>query len=170
MVRTLAASSPLKVVLRLFSDPKWLIGTIIAAVAAVGTIVPLWLNRPGKNITLGPPVATRTTYAGALATVGANPGDTDPAALRQPGVLVSAEATAKGYDGQHLLVRCTLVNDRTYAVSQDEHPYLAKETPETTQPCWLPLHGSLRDPYSVQVRIVDGDGNELRVSQASSNS
>jgi hypothetical protein len=150
---------------RLLTDWRFIIPTVIAAVAAVGAVLgPLGPDLFGSakssdaTLRLAPLTVIATTYRGELQRLGIPPGGTQTATLRRHGFAVEATVDAHGYAGRTFRVQCTATNDSTNATSHDGHRVSIAENTETTQPCWLWRLGSGGARYAITVSLLDNRG------------
>jgi hypothetical protein len=150
---------------RLFTDWRFIIGTVIAAVTAVGVVLgPLGPDLFGQakssdaTLHLGNLTVLPSTYGGELQRLGIRPGGTQRATLRRHGFAVDATVAAHGYDGRTFRVQCTASNDGTNATSHDGHRVSIAENTEETQPCWLWRLGRAGAHYTITVSLLDNHG------------
>ena len=147
------------------SDPKWLIGTIIAAVTAaaavgagLGDCIRLRHRSRAPHHVLGQPTVTPTTYKGALDSLGRSPGGTALAQLRQHGFFVLANITAIGYNGESFTVNCAATTTARTRPSPTTTPLRLPATRRPPSRCWLPRPGPSRDRYTVRAHLLDKSG------------
>lgn len=150
----------------LLSDPKWLIGTLIAA-AGVAVAVIAISPAPAalRAIHVDQPSVTPETRGDFLVSQNEPAGALAPDALQQQGFAILTNLTTQGYDGQWLQVDCIVVDSTTGAIVVPQpHSLQATGGAQTTEPCFVPRPGSRRDTFVITVQINDGHGTHLQTS------
>lgn len=147
-------------------DPQWL-GVLLGLPAALAVVIGLLSAgaKQERTIRIQKPIVQLETRGDFMIYQNEALQGLDPSVLHQPGFVIQANLTTQGYDGHWLTVECVVIDMKSLVtVKPQPHSLPATGGSQTTEPCFVPLSGSRRDRYRINIQILDSRGNHLQTS------